>query len=60
MDFFNIEIIGYASGTKKYANLVYQAFLNCKYPLDKISKFHTDREINLKIKLSKNCLEPLK
>ncbi len=32
-------------------SLVYEAFLNCKYPLDKISIFHTDRgnEFNNKL-----------
>lgn len=43
LDLHNREIIGYSAGTKKDANLVYQAFLNCKYPLSKIKIFHTDR-----------------
>lgn len=43
MDLHNREIIGYSVGKNKNADLVYQAFLNCKYSLDEISIFHTDR-----------------
>jgi transposase InsO family protein len=43
LDLHNREIIGYSAGSKKDANLVYQAFLNCKYPLTEIKIFHTDR-----------------
>lgn len=60
MDLFNREIIGYAAGAKKDANLVYQAFLNCKYPLDKISIFHTDRGNEFKNKLIENVLDTFK
>ena len=60
MDLFNREIIGYAAGAKKDANLVYQAFLNCKYPLDKISIFHTDRGNEFKNKLIESVLDTFK
>lgn len=60
MDLFNREIIGYAAGAKKDANLVYQAFLNCKYPLDKINIFHTDRGNEFKNKLIENVLDTFK
>ncbi len=43
LDLHNREIIGYSAGPNKDANLVYQAFLNCKYPLTDIKIFHTDR-----------------
>jgi putative transposase len=43
LDLHNREIIGYSAGPNKDANLVYQAFLNCKYPLSDIKIFHTDR-----------------
>lgn len=60
MDLFNREIIGYAAGAKKDANLVYQAFLNCKYPLDKISIFHTDRGNEFKNKVIEEVLRTFK
>ncbi len=43
MDLFNREVIGYSVGPKKDANLVYEAFMRCKYPLNNIKVFHTDR-----------------
>ncbi|SHH27154.1 Integrase core domain-containing protein [Tepidibacter thalassicus DSM 15285] len=43
LDLHNREIIGYSVGDNKNADLVYQAFLNCKYPLSEIKLFHTDR-----------------
>lgn len=43
LDLHNREVIGYSAGFKKDANLVYQAFLTCKYSLSKIEIFHTDR-----------------
>lgn len=57
MDLFNREIIGYVAGAKKDANLVYQAFLNCKYSLYKISIFHTDRGSEFKNKLIEDVLK---
>ena len=43
LDLSNREIIGYACGQKKDANLVLKAFSSIKYSLDKIMIFHTDR-----------------
>lgn len=43
LDLYNREIIGFSVGPKKDANLVYQAFLNCKYPLSEIKIFYTDK-----------------
>lgn len=57
MDLFNREIIGYAAGPKKNASLVYEALLNCKYPLDEISIFHTDRGNEFKNKLIEEVLK---
>ena len=57
MDLFNREIIGFSAGSKKDANLVYQAFLNCKYSLDKVSIFHTDRGNEFKNQLIENVLK---
>ena len=39
----NREIIGKASGRRKEAALVEQAFLSIRQPLDRIAFFHTDR-----------------
>lgn len=60
MDLFNREIIGYSVGSRKDANLVYQAFLNCKYSLDKISIFHTDRGNEFKNKVIEEVLQTFK
>lgn len=60
MDLFNREIIGYAAGPRKDADLVYQAFLNCKYPLDKIRIFHTDRGNEFKNKVIEEVLTTFK
>lgn len=43
IDLFNREIIGYAAGKNKTADLVYKAFSRINYPSDKIKIFHTDR-----------------
>ncbi|EFM26370.1 integrase core domain protein [Peptoniphilus duerdenii ATCC BAA-1640] len=43
IDLHNREIIGYAAGSKKDANLVKEAIYNIKEPLNKIKIFHTDR-----------------
>lgn len=60
MDLFNREIIGYAVGPRKDANLIYQAFLNCTYPLDKISIFHIDRGNEFKNKVIEEVLTTFK
>ena len=39
----NREIIGYAAGKNKSADLVKEAIYSIKYPLNKIKIFHTDR-----------------
>ena len=51
LDLHNKEIIGYSVGKNKTAELVYQAFLNCRYPLLEIKIFHTDRGNEFKNKL---------
>jgi transposase InsO family protein len=43
LDLHNREIIGYSSGTKKDALLVYQAFSTIQHNLNDIMIFHTDR-----------------
>lgn len=43
VDLNNREIVGYSAGWEKNADLVKEAFYNCKYPLSKIKLFHTDR-----------------
>jgi putative transposase len=50
-DLYNKEIIGYSVGKNKTAELVYKAFLNCRYPLTEIKIFHTDRGNEFKNKL---------
>ncbi len=47
---YNREIIGFSVVSMKDANLVYQAFLNCNYPLSNIRIFHTDRGNEFKYK----------
>lgn len=51
VDLHNKEIIGYSVGKNKTAELVYRAFLNCKYPLTEIKIFHTDRGNEFRNKL---------
>lgn len=43
LDLYNREIIGYAAGKNKDANLVYKAFTKVNRPLEKIKILHTDR-----------------
>lgn len=57
---YNREIIGFSAGPKKDANLVYQAFLNCKYPLIDIEIFHTDRGNEFKKKTIDEVITSLK
>lgn len=42
VDLYNLEIIGYSAGSRKTANLVYEAFMNTDVKLDNIRLFHTD------------------
>lgn len=51
IDLFNREIIGYSAGTKKNAELVYDAFLSSSVNLSKIRIFHTDRGCEFKNKI---------
>ena len=43
LDLFNREIVGYAAGKNKTADLVYKAFTRVEKPLNNIKIFHTDR-----------------
>ncbi|SHK15592.1 Transposase InsO and inactivated derivatives [Tepidibacter formicigenes DSM 15518] len=43
LDLYNREIVGYAAGKNKDANLVYKAFTKINRPLEKIKILHTDR-----------------
>ena len=51
IDLFNREIIGYAAGKNKSAELVYKAFGTIKTNLNKINIFHTDRGNEFKNKI---------
>ena len=51
IDLFNREIIGYSAGTRKNAQLVYDAFLSSSVNLSKVRIFHTDRGNEFKNKL---------
>lgn len=51
IDLFNREIIGYSTGARKDARLVYDAFLSSRVDLSKVKIFHTDRGNELKNQL---------
>ena len=51
IDLFNREIIGYAAGKNKNAELVYKAFGRIKTNLNNINIFHTDRGNEFKNKI---------
>lgn len=51
IDLYNREIIGYAAGKNKSAELVYKAFSTIKYNLNDINIFHTDRGNEFKNKI---------
>ena len=51
IDLFNREIIGYAAGKNKNAELVYKAFGTIKTNLNNINIFHTDRGNEFKNKI---------
>ena len=51
LDLYNREIVGYAAGKNKTAELVYKAFRTIKTNLEKINIFHTDRGNEFKNKL---------
>lgn len=42
LDLYNHEIVGYAAGKYKTAELVHKAFSKIPYDLRKINIFHTD------------------
>ncbi len=51
LDLYNREIIGYAAGKNKDANLVYKAFTKIEKPLEDIEILHTDRGNEFKNKV---------
>lgn len=51
LDLWNREIIGYAAGKHKTADLVYQAISKIPYDLSRIDIFHSDRGNEFKNKL---------
>ena len=59
LDLHNKEIIGYSVGENKNAELVYKAFLTCRYPLTEIEIFHTDRGNEFKNKLIDEVIDSL-
>ena len=60
IDLFNREIIGYAAGKHKTADLVYKAFSKIKYNLNNINIFHTDRGNEFKNKIIEEILKTFK
>lgn len=57
LDLFNREIVGYAAGKNKNAELVYKAFSTIKYNLENINIFHTDRGNEFKNKIIDELLD---
>jgi len=51
LDLYNREIVGYAAGKNKTAELVYKAFGTVNHNLNKINIFHTDRGNEFKNKI---------
>lgn len=51
LDLYNREIIGYAAGKNKDANLILKAFTKIKRPLEDIKILHTDRGNEFKNKV---------
>ncbi|SHK40260.1 Transposase InsO and inactivated derivatives [Anaerobranca californiensis DSM 14826] len=56
LDLYNREIVGYAAGKNKDANLVYKAFSMIDRPLDEIKILHTDRGNEFKNKIIDSLL----
>ncbi len=56
LDLYNREIIGYAAGKNKDANLVYKAFTKIVRPLEDIEILHTDRGNEFKNQLIDDLL----
>ena len=57
IDLYNREIIGYSAGSRKTANLVYEAFMNADIKLGNIRLFHTDRGKEFDNKVISQMLE---
>lgn len=57
LDLYNREIVGYAAGKNKDAQLVYKAFRTFKGNLNKICVFHTDRGNEFKNKIIDDILK---
>lgn len=57
LDLFNREIVGYAAGKNKNAELVYKAFSTIKYNLENINIYHTDRGNEFKNKIIDELLD---
>ena len=60
IDLYNREIIGYAAGKHKTADLVYKAFSKIKCDLRNINIFHTDRGNEFKNKIIDEVLQTFK
>lgn len=60
IDLYNREIIGYAAGKQKTAELVYKAFSKIKCDLRKIKIFHTDRGNEFKNRIIDEVLKTFK
>ena len=57
VDLWNREIVGFAAGKHKDAELVYEAFESIPYPLDRINIFHTDRGSEFKNQIIDEVIE---
>ena len=57
LDLYNREIVGYAAGVHKDAELVRKALYSIKYGLRKISLFHIDRGNEFKNRIIEEALE---
>ena len=57
LELYNREIVGYAAGAHKDAELVRKALYSIKYDLRKIILFHTDRGNEFKNRIIEEALE---
>jgi len=60
LDLFNREIIGFSAGSRKTADLVFNAFATFDVSLDQIQMFHTDRGSEFKNYLIDDVLDTFK
>ena len=60
LDLYNREIVGYAAGKHKDADLVRKAITTIKYDLNKIEIFHTDRGNEFKNNIIDEVLDTFK